>query len=962
MPTPSTPSVEAPRPGGGGARRAGTWLAVATLLAAAPCLRATETERLYLSGRDKDDTVDWDFQCTRGAKSGEWTTLPVPSHWDLHGFGTLSYKKDLEEAHDERGLYRHDFELPGEWRDKRVMLVFEGVMTDTAAKVNGEPAGPVHQGGFYRFQYEVTPTLKFGTTNTLEVEVARHSANESVNKAERLADYWVFAGIYRPVYLEAVPQSFISRVAIDAKHDGSFAMDVFPDGAAPGDTLEARILGADGSTVGEPFSVPVGDGTPRLETRVDSPLAWTAETPHLHRVVVDLKRGGEVLHTITERFGFRTIEVRDGDGIYVNDRRVILKGVNRHSFWPDSGRCLSDEVHRLDIETIKDMNMNAVRMSHYPPDAEFLDLCDELGLYVLDELAGWHNHYDDEVGRKLVAEMVARDVNHPSILFWDNGNEGGSNPAFDPVFTALDPQKRRVLHPWKPHSGINTGHYLAYDTAKVALEGKPMYYQPEHNDEVLNPDLPDGWIYMPTEMLHGLYDGGGGASLEDYWKLMTASPRLGGGFIWVFCDEGVRRPDTGQLDTADNQAPDGMVGPYREREGSFYTIKQVWSPIQLRKESGFTFTVDNHYSFTNAQDCSFTWELRRENFPPLTRPDPAHTAPRASYTVESGELEVPSIAPGGTARIELELPESPGHRGIPHSVSIRVDDPSGRELWTWVWPLRGFSDALPPEQPGTAASFTEVDDAIRVTAGDLSLTFSKADGTLAEIRRAGVRFPLGHGPWPGSGEAELKELTATQNGSRVEIGARYQGSLVEVKWEIHPQGSLRCEYRYRAEGELEFHGVTFDLPAESLRSKRWLGNGPFRVWKNRLRGGTFGVWENDFNPTITGHSRWQYPEFSGCFSDVRWMELETTAGPITLQPGTEGLFVQVLAPQQAPDSLVGQTKTTLPTAGLGLLHAIPPIGSKFKKAIQCGPQSQLNVAEGEYRGSFLLRFGPPESP
>ncbi len=934
----------------------GVLAALAALVLAAGSATATETERQYLSGRDKDDTVDWEFQCTSGAKSGEWTTLPVPSHWDLHGFGTLSYKKDLEEAHDEKGLYRHEFEVPAEWRDRRVFLVFEGVMTDTAAKVNGQPAGPVHQGGFYRFQYEVTPQLNFGETNTLEVEVSRHSANDSVNKAERLADYWVFAGIYRPVHLEAVPQQFISRVAIDARHDGAFAMEVFPDGAAPGDTVEVRILELDGSPVGEPFSQPVAaadDGIVRLETIIDSPRPWSAEHPDLYQVETRLLRNGELLHRTTERFGFRTIEVRDGDGIYVNGRRVILKGINRHSFWPDSGRCLSDEVHRLDIETIKDMNMNAVRMSHYPPDSGFLDLCDELGLYVLDELAGWHNHYDDEVGPKLVEEMVTRDVNHPCILFWDNGNEGGSNPNFDKVFTALDPQKRRVLHPWKPHAGINTGHYLAYDTAKVALEGKPMYYQPEHNDEVLNPDLPDGWIYMPTEMLHGLYDGGGGASLDDYWKLMTASPRLGGGFIWVFCDEGVRRPDTGQLDTAGNQAPDGMVGPYREREGSFYTIKEIWSPIQLERRDDGTIRIANHYNFTNAQDCSFTWEFRRVNFQSLTEPEQAY------IVLESGELEVPSIAPGGTADVKLNLEGArPGSLGTAEALAIRVDDPGGRELWTWVWPLREISkQGLPVERDESPASFVEDDHAIRVTAGEVSLAFSKADGTLAEVRRGGELLPLSKGPWPGSGDAELTELKARQNGPRVEVEARYEGALVEVKWEVHATGLLRCDYRYRAEGELEFHGVTLELPEERLRSKRWLGNGPFRVWKNRLRGGTFGVWENDFNPTITGHSRWQYPEFAGCFSDVRWMELETDAGPITLVPRSEGVFVQVLAPKQAPDSLVGQTKTTLPTAGLGLLHAIPPIGSKFKKAVQCGPQSQLNVAEGEYSGAFELHFG-----
>ena len=129
----------------------------------------------------------------------------------------------------------------------------------------------------------------------------------------------------------------------------------------------------------------------RFQTQIILPQLWTAETPNLYRVQIRLKQNGKIVHEISQRFGFRTFEVRDGDGLYLNGQKVILKGCDRHSFWPDSGRCLSEAVQRLDIETMKDMNMNAVRMSHYPPDEEFLDLCDESGLYVLDELAGWHH-------------------------------------------------------------------------------------------------------------------------------------------------------------------------------------------------------------------------------------------------------------------------------------------------------------------------------------------------------------------------------------------------------------------------------------------------------------------------------------------------------------------------------------------------------------------------------------------
>ncbi|HZI32623.1 MAG TPA: glycoside hydrolase family 2 TIM barrel-domain containing protein, partial [Candidatus Binatia bacterium] len=637
----------------------GCFAAGAVFFAATLLSFAQSTEIQYLSGHGKDDAVPWKFFCTSGAQSGYWTNLPVPSQWDMHGFGTLNYHKDSTNAWDERGLYEHDFQVPEIWAGRRVFLVFDGVMTDTSAKLNGQPVGPVHQGGFYRFKYEVTPLVKFGAVNRLEVSVARHSANESVNRAERLADYWVFAGIYRPVYLEAVPAQFIERVAINAGAGGDFVMNVFLDGVTNAGEIEAQVQTLEGHDVGQPFEafVPSSDDAKELElkTHITSPKLWTAETPNLYKVLVRLKQDGKVIHQIEQRFGFRTFEVRDGDGLYLNGRRVILKGCDRHSFWPDSGRCLSDAVQRLDIETMKDMNMNAVRMSHYPPDADFLDRCDELGLYVLDELAGWHNYYDTPTGAMRVREMVTRDVNHPCILFWDNGNEGGFNTNLDNFFGEYDPQHRRVLHPWASFNGLNTAHYLPYDFARLACKGFPITFHRNHYFADTN--SAQKFIYMPTEFMHGLYDGGAGAGLAETWALMQSSPYLGGGFIWAFLDEGVKRPDTGEIDVAGNQAPDGIVGPYRQREASFYAIKQIWSPlviVETNLPANFdgTLTLENHYSFINAHQCSFNWQLRRFT---------GSTNGRFETVCAEGQAEAPDIPPGGRGLLNLHLPENWRH-------------------------------------------------------------------------------------------------------------------------------------------------------------------------------------------------------------------------------------------------------------------------------------------------------------
>jgi hypothetical protein len=181
--------------------------------------------------------------------------------------------------------------------------------------------------------------------------------------------------------------------------------------------------------------------------------------------------------------------------------------------------------------------------------------------------------------------------------------------------------------------------------------------------------------------------------------------------------------------------------------------------------------------------------------------------------------------------------------------------------------------------------------------------------------------------------------------------------LRQVVWRLRGDGWLQCDFRYVASGPQDFLGVLFDYPEMLVKRKRWLGDGPFRVWKNRLHGVKLGLWENDYNDTITGHRGWIYPEFKGCFSGVRWMQLETDEGLITFVP-SEGIpYVQVLSPDQPPDQLAANTKVNLPQCGLGFLRAIPPIGTKFKPADQGGPQGRLNAAGGEYSGSVSFYFG-----
>ncbi len=230
-------------------------------------------------------------------------------------------------------------------------------MTDTDVRMNGQSAGPIHQGGFYRFDYDITALLKSGE-NLLEVDVSKGSANLSIEEAERKADYWVFGGIYRPVYLEARPRECLDWSSVDAQADGSFKLAVHLLGVEQATQVTAQISARDGSPAGQPFSVMVkkGDTQVSLSTVVNSPLLWTAETPNLYYVTLKLQNGEQVLHELTQTFGFRTFEVRAGKGLFLNGARIRLKGVDRHCFWPDSARCLS---RALSVERRADVALSA---------------------------------------------------------------------------------------------------------------------------------------------------------------------------------------------------------------------------------------------------------------------------------------------------------------------------------------------------------------------------------------------------------------------------------------------------------------------------------------------------------------------------------------------------------------------------------------------------------------------------
>jgi beta-galactosidase/beta-glucuronidase len=633
--------------------------------------------------------------------------------------------------------------------------------------------------------------------------------------------------------------------------------------------------------------------------------------------------------------------------------RILLKGVNRHSFRPETGRTLSKEQNYEDVRLIKEMNMNTVRMSHYPPNPEFLEACDELGLYVLDELSGWHGKYDTGVGVKLVEELVTRDVNHPSIIFWDNGNEGGWNTDLDGEFAKWDPQNRPVLHPQQDLNGVETMHYRSYGETQEYLRGKD--------------------IFFPTEILHGLYDGGHGGGLYDYWEMMRNHPRCGGGLLWVFSDEGIMRTDQGgRIDNDGNHGADGIVGPHLEKEGSFFTVKEIWSPVMVMdktidKKFNGTLEIENRYDFTNLKDCTFDWQLGSFYM--------AGEIKMGHKIIQQGTIKGPDVQPHETGVLQIQVPEMIKDADVFY---LKATGRNGEELWTWSWNL---TDKIMIEKSKSSkeVEIENSDEEAIVKTGNQKLHFSKKTGELTNITESGKKLSFGKGPrfvafrradrsvdsWVAenlpkgvdriyndvSGESLLISFEAKMEGNKAVISAHYFGALQKVRWEIASENDIRIEYEYIYDGVVELMGIKFDYPEENVVSRKWLGEGPYRVWQNRLQGTKLDIWENDYNDPIPGET-FIYPEFKGFFGNWHWAEFKTTEGSITL--ATEGFdnYLGVYTPRDGRDALL----YTFPASGISVLDVIPAVRNKVNTTDLVGPSSKPQYVSGVKKGTLYLRF------
>ncbi|MDF1572631.1 MAG: glycoside hydrolase family 2 TIM barrel-domain containing protein [Bacteroidales bacterium] len=509
----------------------------------------------------RPELAPWNFHIRR-FKTKDWDEITVPSNWQMEGYGhpkfrnvALSFESDpphIPDYYNPAGCYKRTFRIPRDWRDKQVMLRFEGVKSASFVWINGQEVG-YNQGGFEPAEYNITPFLERGL-NDISVKVIRFCDGSYLENQ----DMWRLSGIYRDVVLYALPNVHIA----DHFHYSDFDAD-YRDAAlyieaelanatmeaVSGVLLEADVLDAAQMSILEaPLVVSnialeaFSRDKVHLHTLVRQPEQWSAESPHLYTIVYTLKdRDGAVLESFSEKMGFRETEVRDGV-LMVNGVPVKLNGVNSHMHHPDHGQAVPMETLRTDLLLMKRHNINCVRTSHYPPSPGYLDLANELGIYVIAEV-GDEAHANTwlsgdttftEMYRDRSRKLVHRDRNHPSVLMWSAGNESGSGPNIHEVIKTgreADPSRPDWMYGgntfYIPFEDIIGPRYWIPFQVKNLAEGKIL---PE---EDRRPSFMDEYVAATGNGLGGL---------DEYWDLIRRYPRLSGGAIWDWVSPAITTP------------------------------------------------------------------------------------------------------------------------------------------------------------------------------------------------------------------------------------------------------------------------------------------------------------------------------------------------------------------------------------------------------------------------------------
>ncbi len=861
-----------------------------------------------------------------------WEDIAVPANWELEGFGTPIYTNIvypfpknppfIDHDYNPVGSYRRTFTVPADWDGKEVYLHFGGVSSAMYIWVNGEQVG-YNEGSKTPAEYRISDHLTEGE-NTLAVEVYRWSDASYMEDQ----DFWRLSGIDRDVYLyAAAPVSIrdfrvISELDDDDYEEGEFELSVAfrnTTGEEADDySLEAVLLDGEERVLEfeETEDIDTGDETEiEFSGELENAKPWTAETPNLYTLLLTLKDdAGQTVEATTVDVGFRTIEIENNQFL-VNGVPVYLKGVNLHDHDPKTGHVVGRDVTLLDMQRMKEFNINAIRASHYPKNDFFYRMADSLGFYIVDE-ANIETHGmgttnqgldNNEEAKKVhpayrpewkamhldrTIRMFERDKNFPSIVTWSLGNEAGNGENFYATYDWL-----------KEHDETRPVQYEGATNYENTDIQAPMYARPHQLREYAesNPQRP----LILCEYAHAM--GNSVGNLQDYWDVIEEYDVLQGGFIWDWVDQGLEAttPDGtlyyayggdlggSRLQNDENFNLNGLVNPDRSPHPSLYEVKKVYQYIKFPNFDAATgaLTVYNGYDFTDLSAYRMEWRLLADGI-----------------EVATGDLTTPALSAHERTTVTLDLPSLNDGKEyfLQVSAKLKAATPllkAGHEVAAAEFQLTDprFRSFQTPTASGV--DIQEGDREITVTGSNFEARFDVATGLLYALDygygnllqgpiepnfwRAPTDNDFGYGmtrsarAWKvASQEQTLQSLSVDQG--QQEVTAVYDLPAVE--------GTITIRYAFNADGDLrvtnELTGIdeglatiprlgnTFILPS-SYDAATYYGRGPGENYQDRNTASFVGSYSADVSELMYDYIR---PQENGYRTDVREVAFVNDAG------------------------------------------------------------------------------------
>ena len=953
----------------------------------------------------------------------DWKEIPVPSNWELQGYGTAIYTNVIypypanppfvPKDDNPVGCYRREFQLPRAWADMQITLHFGGVSSAMYVWVNGQKVG-YSQGSRLPAEFDITPYLQKGK-NSLSVKVYRWSDGNYLEDQ----DHWRLSGIHRDVYLAASPKFQIYDFFVKTKFDHHYTnaelqvhakVKKFGTDQPKGWTIEGQLYDDEGMPVlSQPMSVetdnlvrrpwPQRDKVPfaDMKASIEKPKKWSAEFPNLYTLVLTLKDDqGKTIESRSNRIGFREVKIKEGE-LLVNGKSVLLYGVNRHDHSQTGGKTVTEQEMLNDILLLKQFNFNAVRTSHYPNNPKWLELCDEYGIYLIDEaniethgVGGWlsndpqwHNAFVDRGIR-----MVERDKNHPSVIFWSLGNESGYGPNHAAMSGWIkDYDDTRFIH----YEGA-LSMYGGLDAPGVDMISR-MYAPLEEMVAWANHPF-DKRPVIYCEYAHAM--GNSLGSFYKFWDAIRANKRMIGAFIWDWTDQGLLQTDAngrkywayggdfGDEINSGNFCINGVIASDQTAKPVTWEVKKIQQPVAMKAAMLLRGDIDvtNWHHFTDLSIYDVSWELEENGI-----------------VIQNGSLESIKTKPAGTERINVPFEKPELKAGAEYHLKVifktSKDNPWSKKGHIVAWEqfkLPFKTSALPEADISKYEKLTvsENSSGVAISGNGFDVLINKSDGLLSSYKLDGKevissplvpnfwRAPIDNdngggmpyrlGIWKDAGKVRtVKNIRTVRISDQavkiaVEMTLQKISSKLYTAYTVYGNGEVVVSYEFMAGGGLPNIpriGMQMQI-SKAYDNMKWYGNGPHETYWDRHKGSAIGIYQKSVSKDFYQYVR---PQESNNQWGTRWAQLTDDSGAGIII-STETPINFSAWPYTMEDLEVAKHINELPerdiiTVNIDLLQQ--GVGGDDSWSQKARPHEEYRITPGNYTYRFSIKPANAES-